>query len=260
MTNEYIEPDDTPIATDEDTATESILDEIERLNKAGDRAESPTPTDPIGEAPTTPVADAPVAEAPVAEAPVDKAPSPEPDATKQAIFQAQRERDLALEQARRLQAEAQKAQTQAQAIEYRDSLVNEGYSLEEANRDTQQRIDAYNRTLQEQQKGQNREAFLQGQFRAALHFGRQYGINPEDLIQYSTPQAMELAAKNAKELNDLKNQVKKLTQDKVPSQTFDNGVSSGPSQRDDDYWMDRYSNNDRSERAVAAGRRAAGLS
>lgn len=255
MTNEYIEPTDAPVASVEETATESIFDEIERLNKAENKEESPTPTDPIGEAPTPPVAEAPVAQASAAEA-----PTPESDATQQAVFQAQKERDDALAQAKKLQAEAQAAQTQTQAIEYRDRLVNEGASLEEANRDTQQRLDSYYNTLREQQNGQNREAFLQGQFKAALHFGRQYGINPEDLIQHSTPQAMELAAKNAKELNDLKNQVKKLTQDKVPSQTFDNGVSSGPSQRDDDYWMDRYSNNDRSEKAVAAGRRAAGLS
>ena len=79
------------------------------------------------------------------------------------------------------------------------------------------------------------------------------------LKQYDNPQSMEDAAKDIKARRDLENELATLKAERVPSQSFDDSQSSPAASTDEDRWLERYNQGDRSTQAQSAARRAAGL-
>ncbi len=84
----------------------------------------------------------------------------------------------------------------------------------------------------------------------ALNLAQQYGVQVDEIIGYSTPDAMELAAKNlagrSKEINELKaelERVKKAQKASIPPQNYDRaGGVRGRSSAEQE--VDRYNNGD----------------
>ena len=70
---------------------------------------------------------------------------------------------------------------------------------------------------------------------------------------------LEAAAKRMKSDRDKDAEIAKLRAQLVPSQNFDDSQSTPAASNDEDRWLERYNQGDRSEQASAAARRAAGL-
>ena len=101
---------------------------------------------------------------------------------------------------------------------------------------------------------------MQGKRNAAVSFAKKYNLTFDDLAQlenYEDPQSMEAAAKSIQHNRDRDAELTKLKAERVPSQNFDDSQSSPAASTDEDRWLERYNQGDRSERANAAGRRAA---
>ena len=113
-----------------------------------------------------------------------------------------------------------------------------------------------------QQEGLQRERFLQGQAKAAEHFAKTYSLQLADLSElrkHTTPESMEEAAKRIQSDRNKDAEIARLRAQLVPSQTFDDSQSTPAASTDEDRWLERYSQGDRSAQANAAARRAAGL-
>ena len=178
------------------------------------------------------------------------APPPAPDPTAPPQFDAAWYQQQAAAQAQenaRLQAEAQRAQLEAQTREYENMLVNQGLNAESAaslaqrNRDQQQQI------YQAQQGAQAQAQYYEGKMNAAMHYGEQHGVSPRDLMQYETPQAMEAAAKSQAQIKALEKQVTQLTQSKTPRQELDNNRTTVTSGLTDESLVDSAMNKPNSE-------------
>ena len=114
--------------------------------------------------------------------------------------------------------------------------------------------------IQQQQSDYVRH--IQGQSAAAEHFAAQYDLNLPDLAElrkYQDPQSMEAAAKRMKSDREKDAEIARLKAQLVPSQSFDDSQSTPAASTDEDRWLERYNQGDRSSQAQAAARRAAGL-
>jgi len=67
-------------------------------------------------------------------------------------------------------------------------------------------------------------------------------------------------AKNISERRGVDDELAKLRQGQVPAQSFDNSQGTPDIAPNDNGWLDRYNTGDRSEQAITAARKAAGLS
>jgi hypothetical protein len=81
----------------------------------------------------------------------------------------------------------------------------------------------------------------------------------QTLEKYNDPQSMEDAAKRIQSDKAKDAEIAKLRAQLVPSQTFDDSQSTPAASTDEDRWLERYNQGDRSSQAAAAARRAAGL-
>jgi len=79
------------------------------------------------------------------------------------------------------------------------------------------------------------------------------------LRKHTTPESMEEAAKRIKSDRDKDAELTRLRAQLVPSQDFDDSQSTPAASNDEDRWLEKYNQGDRSEQASAAARRAAGL-
>ena len=156
----------------------------------------------------------------------------------------------------------QQTQLQGQTDQYRQRLEEAGYLPDQASQMSQVWAAEQSRSVQAQQQNEQQIKFVQGQANAAEHFATKYSLEMSDLAQlrqYQDPQSMEAAAKGMKSQRDDKAEIARLRAQLVPSQTFDDSQSTPAASTDEDRWLERYSQGDRSAQANAAARRAAGL-
>ena len=88
---------------------------------------------------------------------------------------------------------------------------------------------------------------------------KEFNTDPQELLKYTDPIQMENAAKGQAKLNKLEQENKRLKEQLAPAQKFDNNTTSPTTEDSDEYWQERYIQGDNSPKALAAGRRAAGL-
>lgn len=145
---------------------------------------------------------------------------------------------------------------------YRTQLESAGYLPEQAQQISNNWATQQSEVAKLQQENREKEKFLRGQANAALHFAKQYDLQLEDLSElqrYEDPTSMESAAKRIKIDRDKDKRIAELEAKLVPSQSFDDNQSTPAPSSDQDRWLDRYNQGDRSEQASAAARRASGL-
>jgi len=244
MQTEQVEQDVNPLiqeAQDLNQEDSDIIGEIASLDKAEAAEETPVETS------TAPAAEQP----PVAIPPVQTS-GPDSAILRQQLEQAQ----TRLQEFERQQAQVS---LETEVGQYQNQLEEQGLMPEQARPVAQQYRQFRQREMQLQQMAQTQQQNALGKFYAALHFSQLHGADPRELMQYDTPQAMEAAAKTQSELKTLKAEVQKLKQGRVPASTLETGQVAPVSARTESGWLDAYNNGDRSERAQAAGRRAAGL-
>ena len=115
-----------------------------------------------------------------------------------------------------VEAEKQKAALEQQALAYQNQMVERGVPEDIAQTLSQQQAQMQAQSIDLQTQAQQALANEQGRYRAALHYGKQYGIEPDALIMYDSPQAMETAAKQSSEISTLKKELQDMKQQQVP--------------------------------------------
>ena len=233
--------DSPPIDTDEsvDTLTEDA--------GTGEQADPTTPNAPLSEG-TSPPSDT---EAPVAPAP---APLPQDDL-----------RDR-MEQLERQNQQYQQSQYQAALNKnyetYKGELIEAGYMPDQAEFVARNWLNGVSEQARVQQQQQEYVEYVQGQALAAEHFAKKYNLGLEDLgqlRQHRDPASMEAAAKQIASVRAKDDEIAKLRSQLVPNQSFNDNQSTPAVSNDEDRWLERYNQGDRSPQAEAAARRAAGL-
>ena len=223
------------------------------LDEMADADDSPEPA-PL-EQPVVPAGQAPNLDAPALAPPMVPPAPPVNEATQQQLRQQQEQLDYYRQQ--------QYQQDVAKAVQdYTRQLEDEGHMPEQAARMAAEARQAAERDMQTRQQHQQQLNFEKGRHKAAQHFAKQYNLGLEDLDRlrkYDNPQSMEEAAKDIKSRREDKAEIARLKAAQVPSQNFDNSQSSPAASNNEDRWLDRYNQGDRSEQAQAAARRAAGL-
>jgi hypothetical protein len=115
-----------------------------------------------------------------------------------------------------VEAEKQKVALEQQALAYQNQMVERGVPEDMAQTLSQQQAQMQAQSIDLQTQAQQALANEQGRYRAALHYGKQYGIEPDALIMYDSPQAMETAAKQSSEISTLKRELQDIKQQQVP--------------------------------------------
>ena len=243
-TPENPEPDSNPLVDEaqalnrEDSA---IVAEIEALDQA--EGEPPETAVPVAEV-------APSPEAPPVAPP--QVPGVDVNVLRQQLQQYE-------QQLRRYEFQEREQSLDRETLQYQAQLEAQGLMEEQAKPIAQQYKQFRQRELQLQQAAQNRELQNLGKFYASLHYGQAHQVDPRELMQYDSPQAMESAAKTRAEIRGLKMQVQKLTQQQVPPSTYETGQRATVGERTETALLIAYNNGDRSPQALAAARKAAGL-
>lgn len=243
------DPDANPLIQETEALnreSSDIIQEIEVLDQAeAERAEAPpVPVEEVVPAPEIPTEPVPPAEPP-------QVPGLDVNALRQQLQRQEmqlrqyefQERELALDR---------------EVLQYQGQLEAQGLMEEQAKPVAQQYKQFRQRELQIQQAAQNRELNNLGKFYAALHYGQVHAIDPRELMQYDSPQAMESAAKAQAKLKSLETQIQKLTQQQVPPSTYETGQPAPSGARSVLTWLTAYNDGDRSPQAIAAAKRAAG--
>ena len=83
-----------------------------------------------------------------------------------------------------LESERKVEQVRLQSEQYRDQLLQQGYSNDQAQAMASQYYHQQNQTVQQQQKFAQEKEFIEGQYKASLHYGKQYNVDPEQLIKF----------------------------------------------------------------------------
>ena len=241
--------------------TTDITSEFEGVNTFEDVSTSPediAPEAPVTEEATT---ETPPAPAPVAETPETPA-TPEPEAPDTRLDDLQERIQKQEEQVSYYQNQQQQQQLQQQAYAVQQQYEQQGIIPEQAAQMSQQWLAQQNAVAQRQKQHDQQLQYLQGQANAAEHFANKYGLGLSDLAElrkHPNPDAMEEAAKGIKAIRDKDAEIAELRAKLVPSQNFDNSQSTPAASNDEDRWLDRYNQGDRSAQAQEAARRAAGL-
>ena len=241
--------------------TTDITSEFEGVNTFEDVSTSPediAPEAPVTEEATT---ETPPAPAPVAETPETPA-TPEPEAPDTRLDDLQERIQKQEEQVSYYQNQQQQQQLQQQAYAVQQQYEQQGIIPEQAAQMSQQWLAQQNAVAQRQKQHDQQLQYLQGQANAAEHFANKYGLGLNDLAElrkHPNPDAMEEAAKGIKSIRDKDAEIAELRAKLVPSQNFDNSQSTPAASNDEDRWLDRYNQGDRSAQAQEAARRAAGL-
>ena len=241
--------------------TTDITSEFEGVNTFEDVSTSPediAPEAPVTEEATT---ETPPAPAPVAETPETPA-TPEPEVPDTRLDDLQERIQKQEEQVSYYQNQQQQQQLQQQAYAVQQQYEQQGIIPEQAAQMSQQWLAQQNAVAQRQKQHDQQLQYLQGQANAAEHFANKYGLGLNDLAElrkHPNPDAMEEAAKGIKSIRVKDAEIAERRAKLVPSQNFDNSQSTPAASNDEDRWLDRYNQGDRSAQAQEAARRAAGL-
>ena len=235
--------------TEEFTGTDTPPEGVAETNTVeATQTETTTETAPAEKsAEASPEPLPPAAEAPVAQLPTDDLEKRIQEIEQQNI---------------QYKAQQQQAELVQQKESYRTQLEGAGYLPEQATQLAEDWAANQSNISKIQQEGLQRERFLQGQANAAEHFAKTYSLQLADLSElrkHTTPESMEEAAKRIKADRDKDAEIAELRAKLVPSQSFDDNQSTPAASNDEDRWLERYNQGDRSEQASAAARRAAGL-
>ena len=165
------------------------------------------------------------------------------------------------QQAKMTQMEQERLVThvRSQAEQYRAQLVTQGYTPEQAQVSAESHYKQQVQQIQTTEQYKQTLDFKEGQYRASLHYGKQFNIDPEQLLRYNTPQEMEQAAKHSSELRSLKEENAKLKKEQVPTQSFDNNTAPAEASSSEERLLDLYNSGVRNPETNAAARRAAGV-
>lgn len=158
-----------------------------------------------------------------------------------------------------LEGERQTEQVRLQSEQYRDQLAQQGYGADQAQAMATQYYHQQNQTIQQQQKFSQEKEFIEGQYKASLHYGKQYDVDPEQLIKFKDPQEMEVAARHQAELRSLKEENAKLKKQQVPAQSYDNSTAPAEASSSEARLLDQYNQGVRNPDTESAARRAAGI-
>ena len=149
-----------------------------------------------------------------------------------------------------------------QYTKYRTDLEANGYMPEQAEHVAQNWLQQASEQGRLQQQQEEYAQFVQGQAVAAEHFAGKYKLNIGDLRelrQHQDPQSMEAAAKRMASDREKDARIAELEAQLVPQQPFNDNQSTPAASNDEDRWLERYNDGDRSPQAQAAAKRAAGL-
>ena len=150
-------------------------------------------------------------------------------------------------------------QAQQEAAQYQQSLIAQGYNPQQAQYAAQQWMGQRTQQMQTEQSYQQQIQFKEGQYKASLHYGKQFNVDPEVLLKYQTPQEMETAARHMSEVRSLKEENAKLKKQQVPAQRYDNSQAPANASSSEERLLDLYNQGVRNPETNAAARRAAGI-
>ena len=149
-----------------------------------------------------------------------------------------------------------------QYTKYRTDLENNGYLPDQAEHVARTWLGQVSEQARAQEEQQGYAQFVQGQAVAAEHFAEKYNLSIKDLSelrQHRDPQSMEAAAKRMSSDREKDAEIARLRAQLVPNQSFNDYQSTPAAPNDEDRWLERYNDGDRSPQAQAAAKRAAGL-
>ena len=260
-----------PISSPPVDGGESINDEIDRLNSAPsadstDQNELPPPPEEGASAegelpPTDPPVAPPDGEAqtPVTQIPpapgTPAGPPQAPQYTPEQMQQMEKERFeyVQLRERARIEQELERSQQQ---------LEGQGYTEEQARELAYTALQSRTQLFQQQQQFDQQRKEIEGKWAATMQFITKYGLTMEDaqILQRATdPAGMESEAKRLQDMRKDRAELDKLRQAQVPAQQFDNSQGEPQVASNDQGWLTRYNQGDRSAEATSAARRAAGL-
>ena len=267
MVNQNSEPVQAPLpeAGGDTTPTDNpIIGEIDKLNSQ----ETPDVGAHLPETPTPePAAPAPEAttttEAPAPEAPAPEAPPQPTQPTQPQIPQPSPEEYMRMQQQAAQYQQVQETQRlQQEAQRYAQQLESQGYLQDQAQQIAYQYMQSRQAQLNQSKQHTQQQQELQGKQAAAEHFARQYDLAFDDLATLrlsNSPEQMEQVAKKISDDRKIRNELDSLKKAQVPTQQFDNSQGAPEVASNDDGWLDRYNNGDRSANAVAAAKKILGI-
>lgn len=222
MVNEKTE--DSPL----DVHTEVSDDFLEDAAHAASTEETPAAEEKAPEAPEAKPAEAPAAEAAPAETPIATsteatptpavpvapgAPTPVSDSQQARITQLEAENQ-------RFQQVQLEAQIDQARLQQQSTLEQQGHLPESAALIAQSQADAQKSVIQYKQQLDSQYAEQGAKLKAAAMIAKQFGVEADALMPFSTPEAMQAAARDKQELAGMRTRLSKLEQGQVPSQKF----------------------------------------
>ena len=182
--------------------------------------------------------------------------------------QAQPQNDVGQRLAQLEQQNAQYQRSQYDAAlnqnyeKYKSDLENAGYMPDQAEFVARNWLNQVSEQARVQQQQQEVVEYVQGQAIAAEVIAQKYNLSLNDLgklRQHRDPQSMEAAAKQIASDRGKDAEIARLRAQLVPNQSFNDNQSTPAASNDEDRWLEKYNQGDRSPQAESAARRAAGL-
>jgi hypothetical protein len=134
-------------------------------------------------------------------------------------------------------------QIEDDAKQYQAGLEQRGeYSPEDIKAAVGQRVNENQRLLQYWNNSQQQQQFADGQFRAALHYGKKYGVDPETLLKYNSPEEMEKSAGGFSEVSKLRAENKRLKESLAPEQPFAQAEATPVAAQSRSRYLDDFNN------------------
>lgn len=257
MVNENIEPQP---EMDDEQFTAGVIQEMNDLNQT----DGITPVESIGE--VAPTEEAPSVEAfPSADtSTVETPPVVQAEPLPSAVpipGQVDQLAQLRLENERLQQVQTQ-ASVDAEISRYQTELTTQGIPEDSAKYLAGQQRQNLQAMSAMQFQAQNALMEQQGKMNAAMHYSGIYGVTPQALMMYDSPQAMEAAARQQRQIDTLQTQVAESKKASVQSQVMDASRSSPNASPNENNLVDSALSKaagDRTELESAALRRAAGF-
>lgn len=206
-------------SSDDEQFTADIIQEMNELNSGEgiDPVEVETPIaqmPPVEEDERPPTEEVPQVTPIVPETPAAQVP-----------IQSARVRQIELENEQLRQQQIQNA-VDAEVQRYQTDLTAQGVPEDSARYIADQQRQSLQNVASIQMQAQNALADQQGKMNAAMHYSALHGVSPQALMMYDSPQGMEAAAKQQKQINDLQAEVAASKRASVVSQMMDNSSSS----------------------------------
>jgi hypothetical protein len=223
-----------------------------------------TPTaDEIVETPAGVPEETPSAEAPVAEQPTGEAPAPPetpaaPVAAPASPLIDQNAARQVIERNAILERQIADATLNTQVAEYEQQLEAQGYTPDVAQQIAGVQKQAFQAQTQLQDQYRQNIDSERGRFRAAVQIGKEFGVSPEELIDFVDPKAMRTHAGVVKRMATMSSAIASMKKASgPPAQEFEAGagepvVISGSGNN-----LERYNNGANDKAALDAGRQAA---